>query len=237
MGIICLSAAMAGWAGLRAMRRFAPVLHTTPGAGWCVLLPAMGFLMVIGMPPTVLVGTGVMALGMLYLRGRDELLMPRVLLALVGALFALAALHTDPAPLLTVLPLPALWALMLAGWWALIFCGAYAPEKMETFSAGGALAAAALLAAPLQVSTAIAMTYDAAIMLSAFAGVWAAGRVGALPVHAAVRMAMGLLLAYLQLDALWRGAWMVALASLAVWLGAIGWAWLQQDQWSNAHAR
>ena len=237
MGVLCLSTALAAWIGLRAMRRFAPVLHISPGAGWCVLLPSLGFLMVIGAAPTVLAAAGLLALGMVYVREANELAEPRALLSFAGALFAMAALHSDPAPVLQAVPLLALWASMLVCWWGLIFVGAYAPATMLPFSTGTIGAAAIILAAPLQMADALPLAYDAAIILSAFGGLWLVGKVAALPVHSAVRLAMGVLLAYLQLDAIWRGAWMAGAASLVVWLGAIGWGWTQDDRWGSAHAR
>ena len=236
MGILCLSAAIAAWSGLRALRRFAPVLHTTPGAGWCVFMPSLGFLMVVGMPATVLAGAGLLALGVLYLRERNEMAGPRVLLALAGALFALAALHTDPAARLLIMPMPALLGLMFAGWWILVFVAPYGPVTVAPFSAGIVPAAAVMIAAPLQAPAAMPLAYDAAIIVSAFAGLWLAGRPGTLPVHPAVRMGFGLLVAYLQLDAVWRGAWIAAAVSLAIWLCSIGWAWVQDERWGQMHA-
>lgn len=234
MVILCLSTALAAWAAVRVVRRLMPMLGLPIGAGWCVLLPAVAFLIVVGTPPPVLVGTLLIA-GLLALFGHRYDAVSVALMVLMAAVFiGLTGLHAPSLHFLTTIP-PLLALACMGILWVVMGFGPYFMRGEATvFSLGAMAALAAIAAAPLQLPSAQPLMFDALIVASAFGGLLLA-RGGAAEMGTAPRLSLGFLIAYLQLAAIWQGAWLAGVASMVIWMGTIGWVWLRQDPWGVAH--
>lgn len=233
MVILCLTAFLGAWAGVRVMRRLAPMIGVAPGIGWCMFLPALGLLIVAGAPAPVLVAATGLALWLRWRAARPDGIVALVLAVTAAILIGLTGLTPATAPYLSTVP--PLAALAMAGmtWWVLALAS-WGMGHRTAMVAGGSLAALAALAmAPLMVPAASALTLDAAILASAVAGVVLAGG-RYYPSTLPPRMGLGLLIGYLQIAAIWQGAWVAAATSSAVWLLAAGWAWMQQDGVTHA---
>lgn len=230
MVILCLSALIGAWVGVRVTRRIGPMLGGLPGAGWCALIPATAFLIVVGAPAPVLVGALLLS-GLLQFRAKkhDGVLVV-AMLTLIVVLIGMTGLHPTDVSYLTTMP--SLAALGVAGalWFCLAMSARFTSPSASTFAIAAMASLAVVAAAPIVVPTAHVLTLDAAIIASALAGILLAGS-GSLAMGMAARMGQGFLIAYLQVAAIWQGAWIAAIASIAIWLAAVGYAWVQHDTW------
>jgi hypothetical protein len=235
MVVICVSALLAAWAGTRLLRRIGPLVGLQSGAGWCAAVPALGFLMVIGAPAPVLVAALLLGVMMQLAPQRLGTIVPQFLLMIAAVLIGLIGLPSIAAPYLTALPHPLLLAAAGVLWLGVLLSVTYSTDIVTSFSGATLAALAAVATAPLLVSGAGSIAFDAAIIACSLFGIFMA-RGTALPIGLAPRLVLGLLIGYLQISALWHGAWIAAIASLALWLGGIGWSWVASDPWERHHA-
>src|SRR6478752_7221188 len=90
--LICLSAGLASYVALRGLRRLAPLIHRLPPVGWCAVLPAIGFLMVVGAPAPVLVSALLVGAALQFSPGRFESSLWLCALLLLAVLIGLSGL-------------------------------------------------------------------------------------------------------------------------------------------------
>ena len=235
MVILCGSAALAAGAGLRLMRRFAPMVGLPPSSGWCMLLPSVGFLAVAGAPAPVLSASLLVAVALAWWRPATRLLVQAVLM-IAAILLGLTGLPAMQASYLQ--SISALAALAVAGVAWLVVAGAACAMSPHprVFGYGSLLALLPLLAGPVLVTDTQGQALDAAILASAIGAVLLL-RPGQLPVTLAARLPLGLLVGYVQVAMVWHGAWQVAAASVAFWLALCAWAWVEADPWGQRYAR
>ena len=233
--VLCFSALLGVWAVVRLSRRIMPMLNKRPGTGAGIFFPSVMFLTVVIAPPAVLVGS-LLAAGLVMWRSLRHL-SPVALLVIAFAAVLVGMIGLRPATAGYLAALPPLVAMAGAGllWFALTVAAPFGSVRGSVFSYGALASLAAIAASPLQVASTHPLTLDAAIIASAFIGALLAGG-GRLETHAATRIGIGFLIAYLQVAALWQGAWITGLASIALWAGAIALAWMQQDTQGGAHA-
>lgn len=224
--ILCLSAALAGWAAVRLMRRFGPMAGFRPRAGLATLLPAVGFLTVAGAPASVLVGALVLGLLFLLLPERPVNI---ALVLLAASLLVMAGLKGPVAAYAAHVPPMALYAAVAVLAYGLAGAAWFAAPKGVALPCGLLASLLPLAVAPLFEPAKASLAYDALILASAVLGVLLAGG-RHFAFGAGSRMALGLLLAYLQLAALWQGAWIAALASFALWVATLGWSFAEQPE-------
>lgn len=215
--ILCLSAFLAAWAGARLLRRMAALIPGVLPLGMAILLPASGFLMVVGAPGPVLMGA-LLVSGLLAYRPRT----PTYGLCASAVLVGLLGFQPATASYLSSLPFAAVLAAAGILWWGLVALAAWASPQARPVH--GVLASLLpLVGALLQQPEAGSILLDAALIASACLGVvGASGRhIGyGLPTH----LGLALLLGYLQIAALWQGAWIAALVSMVVWVVANVWS-------------
>lgn len=226
MVVLCLSAFLAAWGGARILARMAPIVGLPPLGAALALLSAVAFFIVIGAPPSVLVGTLLMA--GVVMRFSDMLTVGAVLLATV--MIGLMGVHGETAPYLATLPRAG--ALALAGLvWVTLAASAYPMGERVLPASWGLMAAlGVLLASPYWAPNATWIAFDAAILLAALGGMLLGGtRVWS----TATRLGFAYLLAFLIVAALWHGAWMAAAGAILCWGGAAGWSWVRQDPWGD----
>ncbi len=233
--ILCVSALLMAWAAVRVARRVLPMLGLPVRVGACVLVPATSFLMVLGAPAPMLMGA-ILIFVVLTMRARrhDVVLVP-VLLMLAAVLIGMTGLHAPTATYLSALPAVSVSAAAGLLWFCLTGSAMFASASARMFLYGTLASVAVLGGAPLLVPATLPIAQDAAIFGCALLGVLLAGG-GGFSIGLAGRLGVGFILAYLQLAALWQGAWVAGLASIAVWVVAIGWSWAQQDLTAERHA-
>lgn len=232
MAIICLSALLAAWVGVRVLRRLAPVLGMGTAVGGCLFVPSVLFWVVVGAPAPALVGAILLAVALAWYARRH--VSPALPVVLVAASVAIGVASFAPATVPYLVKLPHALALLLAGaaWFALAFSARFMSASAPVFTYGVLASLLALGAAPLLVAATHPLALDAAIIGSACIGLLLASCAG-LRVDAPSRTALGFLVAFLQVAAVWQGAWMAGLASMVIWLGAAGWVWMQHDPWGQ----
>jgi hypothetical protein len=233
--LICLSALIGAWAGIRTSRRLMPMLGRDICAGASMLLPALGFLMVVGAPAPMLAGATLLFAALALRPRRDDSIAVMLTLLLATVLIGLTGLPTPTAPYLAALPPLAAFAAAGLLWLGIAGSGWFSSQPAPHFAYGLLASLAALAPAPLLAASAHTLTLDSAIVASAVVGALIAGCRG-LHVGTASRMGVAFLLAGLQIMALWHGAWIAALASISIWIAAALWAWAQRDPLGDHHA-
>lgn len=223
-----------GWAGVRVARRVMPMLGMEVGVGACLFVPAVTFLVVVGAPPPVLVAALLLAIVLTLRAQRHESLAVPLILALAAVLLGLTGLHAPTAPYLTGLPPMAAYGAAGVLWYGLAASALFAGSSVTGFSYSVLVSLAAVACASLFLPAASSLAIDSAIIASAIGGVLLAGCAG-LSIGNAARMGVGFLLAYLQVAALWQGAWIAGVASIGIWALAVGWLWMQQDTWGERY--
>lgn len=235
MTLICLSAGLASYVAVRGLRRLAPLIHRLPAVGWCAVLPAIGFLMVVGAPAPVLVSALLTGAALQFFPGRFESPLWLCALLVLAVLIGLSGLSAPTEPRLAAVPVLAVAAVSGGVWMLLLFGMSTMPEGTGNVALGALPSLLAVAAAPLVAADAAGVTYDAAIILSALGGALLGGGYK-LAFGLAPRMALGVVLGYLPIWALWHGAWMAAAASLILSCGALAWSWVKNDPWGERHA-
>jgi hypothetical protein len=231
--IICLSTGLASWAGLRLWQRVTPLLGDRyQQAGICALIPVIAFLIVVGAPASVLffafatLGIGLMVPTML------QTIEWRTGWVGVAVVVPLIFLHPPKAGLFGTVPLQAIYATSFAMWVAVMVSAAAAEKSLQGFGLSVVLACVPLAATPFLLHHASSVATDAAIIVSAWLGVIVAATSRQMT-GAATQFAMAFLLGYLQLAAIWQGAWIAGVASMIVWVMAIVVAAMQRVKADN----
>lgn len=226
--ILCLSTLLAARAGMGLWQRLAPLLgkHTTH-VGLSATVPALAFLIVVGAPPSVLsVTVAMIAYGTLAPRHLERPL-ARILFAVTVVLLPMLYLHRPDI-------VPWLIALAFVWWSGVIATAPRMPSAVSPFALGVIFTCLPLAATPLLVPKASSIAVDAAILASAWLGVL----LSAQPHHTVGRTAQwatSMIIGYLQIAALWHGAWPTALASALVWVACM--AYVTFDIMARQRAR
>ena len=219
--IICFSAGLAAWAGLRLWQRVKPLLGNPQGhSGSCAVLPVIAFLIVVGAPASVLLG----ALASLLIVMLNPHAMQSVTMRIVwaAAMVGLALIFITPpqAKLFGVVPLPVLYGASFVIWVGVIFAWVQTAKPLQSFALIVIFTCLPLAFTPLLIHKTSSVATDAAIIASAWLGALLVAKFHDMSGIAA-QLAMAVILGYLQITAIWQGAWIAGGLSIAVWLGAI----------------
>ncbi len=222
--ILSISAALAVGAFLRMHQQLAPVfkLQEAP-VGGLVILPAIGFLMIVFMPPPVLCAA-------LILTGIGWWDDHRGITRRNGLVLILAAVTVGfsglPAGAFPPLPTPLAMLVLWLCWWGFTLSAEHLPKKLINCSFTGIIVSTPLALAPLMGAAPHSLAIDVAILGSALLG----AILVATPKHKtalALRLPLTFLIGYCILHAFTTGAWPFALASLVLWVVMLYW---QRDQ-------
>ena len=225
--IICLSAVLASWAGLRLWQRVMLLLgNRQTHSGSCAIIPALAFLMVVGAPGSMLF----FALASVAF----SIVAPRMFNAVEWrtgwvALAVGVALAFMPTPT-TVggLPLSAIYGGSFALWLAIAFSSAVAPNSLSRFAGVVIASCVPLAATPFLLHHTSSVATDAAILSSAWFGILLIARFNQLTGSGA-QLATALVLGGLQITAISQGAWIAGIVSILVWGAMITMSGLQQS--------
>ena len=199
-------------------------------AGFVMLLPLLGFMVVVAAPAPVLVGCLLLAGAHLTRRGDHLPAIARFGVPVIAAL--LASMHL-PMPVIDHAPVVALHVLAILALFGFALGGAYLPARLAPGSTALLLTALPLLAAPFFGAPSF-IALDVLILASVLMGtVMVASPLASMNI---ALQPIGLLLGWLILVAATHGAWITALASLLVYAGSIGYALTHHRSAREAYA-
>jgi hypothetical protein len=234
LSLICLSAALITFGGVRLYQRLAPLFRYKGGIGMLALLPAIAFLMVIGLPGPALSGALILSLGLVLGGERMSSPLAHGLLIVLAVAVGLMGIGTPDAAYAAKMP-PVMWyAVAALVWIGMSLSAPYMPSSAGGFTMTTAPAWLAVAASWFLLPGDARGAMDVAVILSALFGLLVAGARHAM--GEAARYGFVFLITYLQIMAVWHGAWMAAGASICLWLAAAGWMWVQADPWGQYDA-
>lgn len=214
--ILCISAALAAWTSVRVTRRMESLTRSLPvPTGLFIAVSALGFLIIVAMPPKLMVGSLLLfGLGLFDMRNEPPLV-ARIGVPFISVLLGLAAMQQMPS-LEGHYPLAA-WIAMGLAWYVITLSGHLLPDHARQGCGAIGMVLVPLAATPLYASTPEYLMVDCALLVAPLVGGVYAHRKGG-HLGMVCRMPYAFLIGWLMLVTLLHHGYVSVTISATLWL-------------------